>query len=69
MNQLIYLFQVRLKNSSMLKYSIVYIDFLEPTPLPKPISNGKSKAFSNKVDDTSSEEDENDEPSAMAIEE
>ncbi|CAF0806077.1 unnamed protein product [Rotaria sordida] len=38
-----------------------------PTPkvssLPKPISNGKSKIFLNKIDDTSSDEDDNEKPS------
>jgi len=37
--------------------------FTEITPAPKPISNGKSKIFLNKPDDTSSDEDDNERPS------
>lgn len=47
-------------------YANFYI-LIEPTPLLKPISNGKSKTFLNKPDDTSSDEDDH-EPSTLTEE-
>ncbi len=59
-NRLLCLFQVRLINFNTQVHTFC---FTEITPAPKPISNGKSKIFLNKPDDSSSDEDDNERPS------